>query len=194
MKKPLRQLLLVACVLLSPISHAQQLDGPADGFARVYFFHFLAPMTGRFAAELYADRSFIGYVDSSHTYGFDLAPGEHVLWSKAANQKWFLKANLDAGKTYYVHVKMQVGTWNPKFSARLHPASTSTKKRQKILKKIKSRLAKNKFTVMPALETRELAEKTIANEQTIDAVLAQWESEWSVENRWMTLSSEDAVD
>lgn len=183
----------MACLALPSITRAQELEGPAEGFARVYFFHFLAPMTGRYPAELYADRSYIGFVDSSHTYGFDFAPGEHLLWSKSANYKWFLRANLEAGKTYYVHLRMAPGAWAPGFRPQLHPAARNTRKQKKILKKIESRLTKNKFTVMPNFGTEELAKKTTERQQMIDEVMATWDSDWSDDKKWQTLAKDDYV-
>ncbi len=189
--------LLLTCaalgLLFSSFVPAQELEGPPEGKARVYFFHFKGGLVGRNPAQIFADRSYMGFIESSHCYGVDLAEGEHLLWARSANQNWFLRAELEAGRTYYVHLKMSppkfVGPLRPK----LYPAAR-TGKGKGTLKDIKKRLEKGSFAVHDRPPAERVEQRQLDLEPMIEEVMKRWEESWSKEDNWPTLKREDYVE
>lgn len=64
-----------------------------------------------------AQPQFIGLVEANTKVAYVVEPGEHsfMVVSEAAD---FLKATVDAGKTYYVLVTPRMGAWRARFSFR----------------------------------------------------------------------------
>ena len=139
--------LVILCLALPSVVPGQELAGPAEGKARVYVFHFLGSSDGWYRAQLFDGHSYVGFVDSSQYYGFDLDPGKHLLWSKTANQKWFLRAKVKAGRTYYVHLRMIQAKWVGPLRPSLINAGADDWQGKKTLKKINKRLAEDAFVV-----------------------------------------------
>ena len=79
--------------------------------------YFLRPKTLGFKihAAVYDDESFIGFVPYGQKLPYSTEPGEHLFMvvSEAAD---FMKAELSAGKTYYVEVVPRMGAWRARFS------------------------------------------------------------------------------
>ena len=144
------------CLALPSVVPGQELDGPAEGKARVYVFQIPPPPNPArdpypvFTAQLFDGHSYVGFVGPSQYYGFDIDPGTHVLWAKTiptdrwqGAQKWFLRAKVKAGRTYYVHLLVTYGMARPT----LISAGPTTTRGEKTLKKINKRLAKHPFDV-----------------------------------------------
>ena len=66
-------------------------------------------------AAVYNDETFIGFVPYGQKLPYLADPGEHLFMvvSEAAD---FMKADLAAGKTYYVEVVPRMGAWRARFS------------------------------------------------------------------------------
>ncbi len=79
--------------------------------------HFLRPGKVGYAihAAVYDDQEFIGMVPYGQKLPYYADPGEHLFMvvSEAAD---FLKADLKAGKTYYIQVVPRMGAWRARFS------------------------------------------------------------------------------
>jgi len=189
-------LLIVAslCLAAWSLGMSQELPGPPENKARVYFFHFLAPAAGRTPVQVYEGRNYLGLLESSHCYGVDLEPGEHLLWTRSANQSWFLRADVAAGRTYYVHLRMI----SPKFAGPLRPSlrSACRKDRQsrKTLKKIEERLAKGSFELQGPFLPERVEDREADMQGVIDTVMAKWDSVWSKQDNWDSLGKDDYVE
>jgi hypothetical protein len=191
-----KKMLIVAGIVflaLSSVSICQELPGPAEGKARVYFFHFLAPMMGRHPVELFDGNSYLGHLDSSYCRGVDLDPGEHLLWARSANQNWFLRSELEAGRTYYVHMRMIPPKFVGPLRPSLVPGSSKDKKTKKTLKKIEDRLAKGAFAVHDPPTAANLEQRGDALKSVIEETMARWDSEWSKGGPWLSLGKGDYV-
>jgi hypothetical protein len=196
MKRSLPWVLTAFAILLAPVEAlSQSLEGPAEGSARVYFFRFLGPASPERAApvELFDGHSYLGSIRSSHYYGVDLEPGKHLLWSKVANQKWFLHADLEADRVYYVHLHLIPPTWAGPSRPALSPAC-SRGKGKKTLKRITQRLQNEKFSKQDALPPEDLARREADLKPVIEEIMGIWESDWSKEKRWESLLKSDYVD
>ncbi len=187
---------IVFLLLTSSASLAQEPAAPPEGKARVYFFHFMGSMMGgQGAVNLFADDRFIGSVSASHYYGYDLEPGEHLLWAKYGNKKWFARAKLEAGGKYYIHVRPTTPKWNmnPVPAPVLRKACPNDKQGKKSYNWLTPRLKKNKFTEAETPSQEMLDQRTKDLADDIASILAQWESEWSKADKWVVINPEDAI-
>ena len=88
--------------------------GPAPGKAMVVF---IRPSSRGYPAHsaVFDDEKFICMVPYNSKYAYMAEPGSHqfMVVSEAAD---FMKADLVAGKTYYVIVEPRMGAWRARFS------------------------------------------------------------------------------
>lgn len=87
---------------------------PDDSHALVYF---IRPKKAGYNAHaaVYDDHAFIGFVPYSTKLPYVTTPGEH-LFMVVSESADFLKADLEAGKTYYIQVVPRLGAWRARFS------------------------------------------------------------------------------
>ena len=156
--------------------------------------------------QLFDGHSYVGIVDHSQYYGFDLDPGPHLLWSKLGYQKWFLRAEVQAGRTYYVHLRVKVGGPGGLHGpAGLRPtlinAGADDKRGKKSLKKINKVVAVDHLYLNTGeacvLQEPATAEHIEAMQEElgpmIEEVMAEWDEVWTNESRWGVLHESDYV-
>ena len=218
MRKPL---IVLAVLCLIPtwasdsartVPRVAHITGPVEGKARVYVFHFgqrpyYAGPTGKehFEAQLFDGHSYVGSVEPGRYYGFDLDPGTHLLWSKTAREQWFLRATVETGRTYYVHLLLlrPLGMDTPVGPPRpsLINAGADHKRGKKSLKKIKKLLAIDPLYVytgeLCVFQEPATAEHLEAMQEKlgpmIEKVMATWDETWTNEPRWDVLHESDYV-
>jgi hypothetical protein len=183
---------------IPPDATAQELLSPEEGKAKVYFFSFGGDVAGRGNTRLFIDKEYIGSMGSTYYYGVDVEPGEHVIWATYAIKKWFLRANLAAGKTYYIKLQSQgakrrVRRYNPIPSPVLLNAcpNNNSKEGKKLYADLEKWLSANKF-ILADYNTPEIIANT--NEELADEIAeiwTKWESEWSADARWDVIDEED---
>lgn len=183
MKKLATLFLLTLLITISV--QAEDLEAPAEGKARIYFFNYGGTLIGRYPISVFKDKEYLGNVRSSAYYPIDVDPGNCVLWAKTANKKWFMKADVEAGKTYFIHIQTIPGKgFNPVPSPMLHNASQNFKKGKKSYKGIMKRLAKGKFTLENENTAERIAENGATLQGDIQEVWQMWESKWSKAKKW----------
>ena len=120
-------------------------------------------------ASIYDGDKFVGIIPFDHKLGYLAEPGEHLFMvvSEAAD---FMKANLEAGKTYYVEVTPRMGVWGARFSLRpILPVTISTAEQ-------KEWLGKGPF-VQNTLEAYAYAkENKTSDMEKKQAYLVKWQS------------------
>lgn len=87
----------------------------------------------KISAAVYDGDKFIGFVPYRTKLQYQADPGEHTFMvvSEAAD---FLKADLQAGKKYYIKVVPRMGAWRARFSlAGIHKSQLSTSSVQRWL-------------------------------------------------------------
>lgn len=109
---------VVGCVSPSPNMKQSQVTNTAPAVkADKALVYFIRPNHLGWAinAAVYDDKTFIGFVPYNQKLPYYAEPGEHVfsVVSEAAD---FLKADLAAGKTYYIDVQARMGVWRARFS------------------------------------------------------------------------------
>lgn len=116
--------LLVGCAGTPNMTHSiygGEVTKPEQGKALVIFMR--PSMLGFLInAAVYDDEKFIGIVPYQSKLAYMADPGEHRLMvvSEAAD---FMKAELEAGKTYYALVQPRMGAWRARFS--LEPVTSA---------------------------------------------------------------------
>ena len=168
---------------------AQELDKPEEGKAKLYIFYFgMRGITARTAASIFVDDRYHGTVGSSYYMGTDVEPGEHLLWSFAGGQKWFVRLDAAVGKTYYVKLTPMARFGAP--SPRMFNACPNNKKGKGRYHKIKAKLADNDFT-LASNPPEEIERGQENNAGRIEEVLKLWESEWSNSKKWPVIAAQD---
>lgn len=109
-------ILMIGCAapnMKFSVPSSATIDQPTDK-AVVYF---IRPnsLGYKINAAVYDDETFIGFVPYNQKLPYFAEPGEHLFMvvSEAAD---FLKAELVAGKIYYVQVVPRMGAWRARFS------------------------------------------------------------------------------
>ena len=189
----IRNSLIVAIVLLlislAGPALAQELDPPEEGKAKVYVFYFAGSSLARVDASIFVDDRYVGNVGSSYYMGFDVEPGEQLVWSHFGGKRSFARLNAAEGRTYYIHLGMVAASFNPVPVPRLWNACPNNKKGKKHYQQISKRLAKQKFTLADNPPERlEKGQEEKAN--TIKDTLASWESDWKT-RKWAVIEPED---
>lgn len=108
-------------------------------------------------------------------------PGEHLFVAVAEN-KAFVEANLEAGKTYYIITQVKMGAWKARVG--LIPVNRGSAFWDKV---IEYENVLNKLE--PDVEVLNSWEE--ANRDKIDAILSQYETEWKNTQDWPDLNLED---
>lgn len=176
-------MITLALTMLSAATTAQEISGPAEGMAKVYVFAFGGDLAGRGSTQIFVDEEYVGSLNSSFYYGFDVEPGEHVIWSRYASKKWFLKADVAAGKTYYIQLQSKgaaMRRFNPVPSPVLLNACPNSKKGKRIYAAIEKKLSNSKFTLAADNTPGAIAE-----------IWSQWESDWSGDKKWAVIGQGD---
>ncbi|MFC1523984.1 hypothetical protein ACFL6N_04255 [Thermodesulfobacteriota bacterium] len=141
---------------------------PDNDKALVYF---IRPVKLGFLihAAVYDDEEFIGFVPYNQKLPYLADPGEHMFMvvSEAAD---FLKAELQAGKTYYIKVMPRMGAWRARFS--LAPVTKADLETPRVQKWITdAQLIRNKDE---AYEWAEKNKESVLKKKT--SYLTKWET------------------
>ena len=123
----------------------------------------------------------IGNSVAESQFDYRADPGQHLFMATAEN-KAFLEANLEAGKTYYIITQVKMGAWAVRVG--LIPVNRGSEFWDKVLEY---------ENVLNKLEPeQELLEQwEDANKAKIQNVLQGYETKWKHEHAWGTLSPED---
>ena len=144
----------------------------------------------RTPANIFVGDRFVGNVGSSEFMGFDVDPGEHLVWSHEGGKRSFARLNAAADKTYYIHLEMTAARYNPVPVPRLWNACPNNKKGKGRYAQIAKRLDKEKFT--QADNPPEAVEKGQSEKaDTIKDTLEKWESDWQNSKKWTVIEPDD---
>lgn len=189
MKKLL--LILITLVLFTSIAYSQELEKPMAGSTKVYVFNFAGSLI-RTPVALFLDQKYIGKIDGSNVFGLDLAPGEYILWARNLNLNWFIKLNVAADKTYYVHLQPAPDNpFNPIDAPILHNACPNHRKGKKRYKMIQKRLKKGSFTIQSGNTAETIAQGNSEKKVDIAEAWTEWQNELSGNRKWQQINPED---
>jgi len=88
--------------------------------------------------KYFIDDQFVGKMNYGKYFKLEVEPGEHLIWAKAENRS-FVQANLEAGKTYILNAIPQMGGFKAgvHLKAVNHPDEKEMAKIQKYISKKK---------------------------------------------------------
>lgn len=115
--------------------YTQELRKPADGKSLVYFVR-SSGMGALINFKYFDGEKYLGKMNGVNYFIYECDPGEHIFWTAAENRD-FIKGNLEANSTYVIEVKPTIGAF--KSAVRLHQIAPDN---EKALKKVKTILAK----------------------------------------------------
>ena len=114
---------LVACLLVGlttalAVAAKNEIEPPPDGKAVVY----IGRMTGFVGRarpfHFFEGENYLARIKGKNFIRYVCDPGEHLFWVAAENRS-FVKAELEAGRSYALFARLQMGTWSAR--AELQP-------------------------------------------------------------------------
>lgn len=159
---------LASCVSsnhMTEVPPEQRVVAPEPGKALVVF---LRPSSfgGAIQASVFDGKDYIGTVSANTQVPYQASPGEH-MFAVIGESADFMKATLDAGKTYYAIVQARMGFWKARFSLRPQNGQISDAEMSDALESTRQ--------VVPNDEGRTWAQN---NADSIEQKIAKYRPEW----------------
>ncbi|MDP2681772.1 MAG: hypothetical protein Q8P28_03045 [Deltaproteobacteria bacterium] len=123
----------------------------------------------------------IGNSVAKSQFDYLTEPGKHIFIAVAEN-KVFLEAELEAGKTYYVITQIYPGVWKARV------AFISVNKGSEFWDKVEVH-EKELNKLQPDIEALKNWED--ANKQKVKQILSEYDAKWKKEYQWPKLGKED---
>lgn len=123
----------------------------------------------------------IGNSVAKSQFDYLAAPGKHLFIATSEN-KAFLTAELEAGKTYYVLTKVFMGAWTARVS--FVPVTRGSKYWNKVLE------YENTLRMI-APDQAALSKWESIHKAQIDKVIAQYNNKWKDQHDWPVLQASD---
>jgi len=182
MKKLLMTTLFVALTGIFTV-FAQGFEPPEDGKAAVYFVR-VTKYGKPTSFEFFHQDKYIGAFKGDQYMRYEVEPGNHLFWASSENKE-FLTAEVEAGKTYIVIVDVIMGAWKARVG--LTPLSiddTETFERAKEL------INKRPPVVTPENKIEKMNDKLA---DFIEEKLEMYETTWKNEQDYKHLSPDMAI-
>ncbi len=112
MKTFLASILLLLGIGLVSAAHAEaDLEPPPPGKAVVYIGRLNAFVGGGRPFHFFEGENYLVRIKGRNYIRYVCDPGEKIFWASAENRS-FVTASLEAGRSYALHAKLQTGTWS----------------------------------------------------------------------------------
>ncbi len=162
---------------------AQGFQPPAEGKAVVYFAR--VTVYGKPTAfEFFHQDKYIGAFKGSQYMRYECDPGEQLFWASSENKE-FITADVEAGKTYIVMVDVIMGVM--KAHVGLTPISTNNSEE---FERAKSLINKKPPTITSEEKIAKMNKKLA---KFITEKLEMYESTWKNEKNFKHLSADMAI-
>jgi hypothetical protein len=160
--------------------YGQGFQPPNEGKAVVYF---VSATKKLIPFELFYNQQFIGEVEKMNYMRFECDPGQQLFWASSEN-KDFLNATMEAGKSYIVMVEMVSGFW--RLNPRLCPIWPGHAYFDMASKLIREKAPYN-------IPQQEIQDRQAKMTEFIANVMVHYETEWKLTNDVKTLTGEMAI-
>ncbi len=162
---------------------SQGFQAPADGKAVVYFTR--VTVYGKPTSfEFFHQDQYIGVFKGSQYMRYECDPGTQLFWASSENKE-FITAELEAGKTYIVMVDVIMGVM--KAHVGLTPISANNMEK---FERAKGLILKKEPTVTPEEKIAKMNKKLA---KFITQKLEMYESTWKNEKNFKHLSADMAI-
>ncbi len=118
---------------------------------------------------------------------YEIEAGEHLFWVSSEN-KQFVKANLEAGKTYIIMVDIKMGAW--KAQAGLDPQNIADPQQEKELQRA-IELVNSKA---PVTTPKSVIDKTTNKLQArgfVENIMERYINEWQYKDNYVKILTAD---
>ncbi len=180
-----RLYLLLCLSLLTGFStiFAQGFTPPSEGKAVVYFTRVTMYGAG-VSFEFFDNDQFIGIFKGKNYMRYECDPGEQLFWASSENKE-FITAEFEAGKTYIVMVNVIMGAW--KAHVGLSPVAEND---SDDFKRAKELIQSKAPVVTPEKKINSTNEKL---KDFIPERLEQYENEWKDTKNFKHISADMAI-
>lgn len=162
---------------------AQGFQPPSEGKAVVYFVR-VTKYGKPTSFEFFHQDKYIGVFKGDQYMRYECDPGEQLFWASSENKE-FVTAELEAGKTYIIIVDVIMGAWKARVG--LTPLEISDAETWERAKKL---VNKKPPTVIPEAKIDKMNKKL---EKFIVEKLKMYESTWKNEKNFKHLSADMAI-
>ena len=182
MKKLLLTTLFLALTGICSV-FAQGFEPPANGKAAIYFVR-VTKYGKPTSFEFFHHDKYIGAFKGDEYMRYEVDAGEHLFWASSENKE-FITAEVEAGKTYIIIVDVIMGAWKARVG--LTPLSISDAETFKNEKKL---INKRPPVVTPENKIEKMNEKLA---DFIQEKLEMYETTWKDEQNFNHLSPDMAI-
>ncbi|WP_430816017.1 DUF2846 domain-containing protein [Carboxylicivirga sp. RSCT41] len=178
-------LLLMSVFVIVP-AMAKGFTPPAEGNAVVYFTR-VSSFGGAASFEFFHNEEFVGIFKNKNYMRYEVKAGEHLFWASSEN-KQFVKANLEAGKTYIVLVNIKMGAW--KAQVGLEPQNVEDPLQEKELKRAID-LVNSKEPIVTPQSLIDKTTKKLQKRGFVQNMMNRYENEWQYKDNYVKVLNID---
>lgn len=171
--------------LLSFQTKAQGFPAPAEGKAAIYFAR-VSSFGYANSFQYFHNDEFVGQFKGKNYMRMEVDPGEHLFWASSENKE-FLTADLEAGKTYIVIVDIIMGIGKARVGFSVLDDS-NTDVRDRAIKLINS-----KAPMVTTEKTMAKVNAKLEKKNFIPEKLEMYEKVWKQEKNFKHLSKDMAI-
>jgi len=178
-------LVLLGLLILGP-TMASGFIPPAKGNAVIYFTR-VSSFGGATKFEFFHNEEFVGVFKKKNYIRYEVKAGEHLFWVSSEN-KQFVKANLEAGKTYIVLVNIKVGAWKPQVG--LEPQNVTDPTQEKELQRAID-LVNSKDPIITPQSVIDKTTKKLKSRGFIEGIMERYEKKWQYKANYVKILTAD---
>lgn len=173
----MKKTLLLALIVLTSISFSfsQGFTPPSEGKAVVYFVR-VTKYGKPTAFEFFHQDKYIGYLKGYQYMRYECDPGTHLFWASTENKE-FITADLEAGKSYIVMVNVIMGAMKARVG--LAPLNFED---EDVWARVKKLVNKDEPFVTPDAKIEKINDKL--SKKFIPEQLERYENEWKGEKNF----------
>ena len=179
-------LLVIMCLLIKVTSMAQGFNPPDEGNAVVYFVR-VSSYGGAVSFEFFHDEEFIGIFKKKNYMRYEVEAGEQLFWASSEN-KQFVKANLEAGKTYIVLVNIKMGAW--KAQVDLEPQNCTDPEQEEELRRAIN-LVNSKAPITTSQSVIDKTTQKLKARGFVENIMQRYENEWQYKDNYVKIITPD---
>mgnify|MGYP000208879411 CR=1 FL=1 len=184
--KTMKSLALFSILLLVALqTKAQGFPPPAEGKAAIYFAR-VSMFGGAISFQYFHNDEFVGQFKGKNYMRMEVDPGEQLFWASSENKE-FLTADLEAGKTYIVVVDIIMGIGKARVGFSVLDNS-NTDVRDRAIKLINS-----KAPIVTKESTMKKVNAKLEKKNFIPEKLEMYEKVWKKEKNFKHLSKDMAI-
>ena len=179
-------LLVIMCLLIKVTSMAQGFNPPDEGNAVVYFVR-VSSYGGAVSFEFFMTKSLLGFLRKRIICAMRLKLVNNFFGRQVKN-KQFVKANLEAGKTYIVLVNIKMGAW--KAQVDLEPQNCTDPEQEEELRRAIN-LVNSKAPITTSQSVIDKTTQKLKARGFVENIMQRYENEWQYKDNYVKIITPD---